>query len=1315
MLLKGLVACIPRSAWVMLLVVIAATWFVVLDNIENNKKDTLNDAQVATQLKAQIYAEHERATIKRINELLLDLRAHWIFAPHSFAQTIEKRHEHIDDIAFQVAIINANGLLEFSTLTPPGTRIDLSDREHFRVHRDSTTLADRLFISHPVKGRASGKWSIQFTRPILTENGFSGVIVISVSPERFSSFHNTLGLHPTGGASSIFRDSGEVLARYPKGEEFYGKKVAWPYSSADAPLAGHFQYVARLDGIERMFGYFKLPEYGLVFFAAEPMSELMAPHHSYRQMWLWAGSVFTIFAVCTIGFLGFGNYSRKIAHERLAEADRSRRILGAGIEQSNASIMVTDTKGNIVFTNSAFERITGYTADEAIGKNPRFLKSGLVPAETYQAMWTSLCSGQTWRGELQNRKKSGEIYWEALSISPVLDERGVATHFLAVQEQIDERKHLEKALRQSEAQIRAVLDASPVPLALNDASGNITYLSPSFTRTFGYTLADIPVLAEWWHRAYPDPAYRQQVIDEWQAHVEHAQLEDRPFVPVEARICCRDGSERHAVIDAAPLGGAFADMHVVMLNDVTEHRQAEQARKAAETKYSLLFDLLPIGISVSDPAGQIIDTNVAAEHILGLAREDHLKREITGDAWHILRPDGSPMAIDEFPSIVALKEQRLVSNVVMGVERPDKQVVWLDVSAAPVNLPGYGVVVVYADISARLELERSLAEFNRDFEAFLNQTTDFIYFKDANSRFRFCSQTLANITRHSHWRELIGKHDFEVFPPDTAQIYYEEELPVFREGKPLLNKIDPYYDADGHTGYVMTNKWPLFDPHGEVIGIFGISRDITKIKEAEAELAAAKEAAEAANIAKSRFLATMSHEIRTPMNGILGMAQMLLMPEVGHDERRDYARIIMNSGQTLLTLLNDILDLSKIEAGRIEMEVTPFQPDEMVREAVSLFAGSCQTKGLTISGTWNGSAGERFEADTHRIRQMLSNLVSNAIKFTEQGSVSIEARVISATTDSVDLEFAVVDTGVGVANDALQALFSPFFQGDSSISRKYGGTGLGLSIVRSLARIMGGDAGVDSHVGEGSRFWFRIRAKALPHEADILPALNKGRNSPQYCTFRGRVLVVEDNAIDQAVINALLKKLGITPVHTGDGQQGLDALQRSEAFELVLMDLKMPVMDGYEATKRIREWERAEGKQHTPIIALTADAFDEDRAQCQQVGMDDYLTKPLQVKELIAVLEKHLQKAEHIPDTKVDRPIDEERITAILKRLLSMLADSRLDAVDVFKELKAETTGTRLTEALSECEHLLMQLKFADTSAVLRDLANRENWEIDRP
>jgi signal transduction histidine kinase/CheY-like chemotaxis protein len=395
---------------------------------------------------------------------------------------------------------------------------------------------------------------------------------------------------------------------------------------------------------------------------------------------------------------------------------------------------------------------------------------------------------------------------------------------------------------------------------------------------------------------------------------------------------------------------------------------------------------------------------------------------------------------------------------------------------------------------------------------------------------------------------------------------------------------------------------------------------------------AARAAAEAnaANAAKSRFLATMSHEIRTPMNGVLGMAQLLLAPGLDEGQRVEYARTILGSGQTLLTLLNDILDTSKMEAGKLELERIACEPAYIIEQAAALFAEPAQSKGLKIDAMWRGPEGQRYWTDPNRVRQMLSNFVGNAIKFTGRGFVLIEASEIDRDGAEAVIEFAVTDSGIGIAPDKRSLLFRAFSQADSSTTREYGGTGLGLSIVHSLAKMMGGEVGVESQPGTGSRFWFRIRvgilqdgeeSRRIERYADVAP---KSEIAPSAAR---RILVVEDNPINRKVIEAMLRRMNFQVECVVNGLEAVDAITRGTRPDLMLTDIQMPVMDGLTATERIRRWESEMGQPRLPIVALTAGAFEEDRQRCLAVGMDDFLAKPIKISELTLVIGKWIDKA----------------------------------------------------------------------------------------
>lgn len=398
-------------------------------------------------------------------------------------------------------------------------------------------------------------------------------------------------------------------------------------------------------------------------------------------------------------------------------------------------------------------------------------------------------------------------------------------------------------------------------------------------------------------------------------------------------------------------------------------------------------------------------------------------------------------------------------------------------------------------------------------------------------------------------------------------------------------------------------------------------------------LMVAKDRAEHASRIKSQFLANMSHEIRTPMNGVLGMTE-LLRGQALPDEARGYAEQAHASAKALLILINDILDLSKIEAGKVELERLAFAPHQVVTEVTSLFTAEAHKKGLRLLSDLQPTVPHTLYGDPYRLRQILTNLMGNALKFTHRGTVRlyVEALDVPEPGDIV-LYFRVEDTGIGIAATTQEQLFQPFIQGDGSTTRQYGGTGLGLAISKQLVELMGGDIGVQSRPGEGSTFWFSVRF-AIPQGA---VAGVTGDGVPQHhlrtlqapathdhmrAAYVPRVLLVEDNPINQAIAQAMLRALGYAVEIAETGQEALAAC-RQITYDVILMDCQMPDMDGCVATQTIRRQEAAQ--RHTPIIAVTAHTMEEDRARCLAAGMDDYLSKPFSQDELRRVITRWLQ------------------------------------------------------------------------------------------
>lgn len=495
------------------------------------------------------------------------------------------------------------------------------------------------------------------------------------------------------------------------------------------------------------------------------------------------------------------------------------------------------------------------------------------------------------------------------------------------------------------------------------------------------------------------------------------------------------------------------------------------------------------------------------------------------------------------------------------------------------------------------------------------------------------------VIHNDHWWSILGFSEGEIadnVDAFSAHLLAEDRPRVWESLQRLLSGSTTYYHSehrmlrkDGSVIWVQDRGRVVErDEQQRPLRVVGAYADITERKRNQAALEQALDMAHKATRAKSDFLATMSHELRTPLNGVLGMAQLLQMPNVSEAERLDYAQTIVKSGQILLTLLNDLLDLSKIEAGQMDLEHQTFGLMNLVQDTVKAFEDQAKRKGICVSIDTSGLHRDTCLGDAHKLRQMLSNYLGNAIKFTPQGDVCVKVTEQLDLAQRSMLEFSVSDNGIGIAPEKQALLFKPFTQGDSSTTREFGGTGLGLSIVARMAELMGGRVGLQSVPGAGSRFWFCVpiewgtdtSAPGLP----LAAAMTK-RSEDAGPALSGHLLVAEDNLVNRIVIGALLKKLGLTVDFAEDGQAAVDAVTQGTPYQMVLMDIQMPSMDGLEATRRIRQWESEKGLSRLTVLALSAGVFEDDRQRSLEAGMDDFLSKPINLASLSKTLKQWLK------------------------------------------------------------------------------------------
>ena len=596
--------------------------------------------------------------------------------------------------------------------------------------------------------------------------------------------------------------------------------------------------------------------------------------------------------------------------------------------------------------------------------------------------------------------------------------------------------------------------------------------------------------------------------------------------------------------------------------------------------------------------------------------------------------------------------------------RADNRKTWIDTCKIPlhdINGQVCGITGTIEDITARKEAEEELIKHRNKLEELIRERTtelfkakekaeeavntsclqhDFlhtlietipnpIFYKDREGRYTGCNAAFEKFLGRPR-RGIIGKTVFEIATTDIARLYHQKDQELFN------NPGTQHYTwkmprVDGSLRDVIFDKATIHDNDGrEVIGLIGVVTDITDLVEARKE-------AEVANQAKSEFLANMSHEIRTPLNGIIGMSELLLSTTMD-PEQVHYAQNVVTCGATLLSVINDILDFSKIEAGKLEFDSIDFDLRHIMTDLHKILDFQAAQKGLLFQINIDSKVPSLLNGDPTRLSQVLLNLATNGVKFTESGKVTIDVTLKSETPSVATLHFRVSDTGIGIAPEKFNRLFQSFSQINSTYSRKYGGTGLGLAICKRLVEMMGGDIGVESHVNHGSTFWFEVvlekQARVEAITSDITPPLPLPGLKPHNRSIN--VLLVEDNYINQTVALHILQNLGCTVVAVENGRLALEAI-KANSFDLILMDIQMPEMDGFETTHAIREWESQQRARQTnketgfadhspnqriPIIALTAHAMVGDQQKCLDADMDDYITKPVHPLSLSAKILK---------------------------------------------------------------------------------------------
>ncbi|HBC76601.1 MAG: hypothetical protein A2008_10375 [Candidatus Wallbacteria bacterium GWC2_49_35] len=491
-----------------------------------------------------------------------------------------------------------------------------------------------------------------------------------------------------------------------------------------------------------------------------------------------------------------------------------------------------------------------------------------------------------------------------------------------------------------------------------------------------------------------------------------------------------------------------------------------------------------------------------------------------------------------------------------------------------------------------------------------------VFWKDRNSVYQGCNRQFASDLGLSGPAEISGKTDYDLFASkNDSEAYRSDDREVMKSKSTKRDIIEQLTRADGKRIWLSTIKAPLIDANGDLFGVLGLYEDITDRRAAEAELINAKKSAEEASQAKSMFLANMSHEIRTPMNGIVGFAKLLELSKLD-DSQKEYVSVINSSSRHLLDIINDILDISRIEAGKTKLEMKELDVMEILSRTFDTFKVAIESKGLSYKISMPAEIDYRVYGDSTRISQMLFNLINNSVKFTEKGYIEAGVEQLEKDGDTALLRFSVSDTGIGIEKEKLSKIFESFFQIDDSYTKKYQGTGLGLAIVKNLANLMGGEVSVKSAAGRGTRFDIDIPFKISERYIYSPDEKISGAGDELKMSAAGmKALIVEDDQISAKLASVILKKNGFEPVTAYNGRQALDLIEKNK-FAVVLMDIQLPEIDGLTAIKLIKSRGASEEQFRVPVIALTAYALSGDREKFTEAGADDYISKPFVEEDL---------------------------------------------------------------------------------------------------
>jgi PAS domain S-box-containing protein len=872
-------------------------------------------------------------------------------------------------------------------------------------------------------------------------------------------------------------------------------------------------------------------------------------------------------------------------------------IINSVLSTSPVAICLTVGR-HIKSMNEAWLEMFGFEHEgECVGQSAKILYPSQEEFERVGGiLYRNLEAGLVTETDAKFKRRDGSLFDGQIRIR-ALNPSDPAQGAISAITDVTERKQAERALQESEEKYRSVVENMQDVFYRTDMEGNIIMASPSGAQMFGFDNADQAIGLNIARDLYANPAERDRLL---------AVLQEKGITDnFEVELLRRDGStvivstNSHFYYDKSgqPLGVEG------ILTDISRRKRTENALRESEEKYRVVVQTAHEGIHVVQD-GIFKFVNPALVEIYERSEEELLSRPFA----EFLHPDDRAVVLDR--SARRARGEKLPSRYAHRILTPDGKTKWIEIDSVAISWEGRPAVLVCAiDVTERKMAEDGLVRAN-EFQAQLLSTAATGIFTVTpngtvtNVNDEFCLKT--GFARE----EVIGKH-CSVFCKEPCTVrcgLFESQC-----GENISRRQATIRSKGGQTLTVLKNAARVFDSEGRVVSGIESFVDVS-------ELIEARRAAEAASLAKSEFLARMSHEIRTPMNGIIGMTELALGTELG-PEPRDYLEWVRVSADSLLALINDILDFSKIEVGKLELFHTDFNIRDCVADTMSTLAIQADAKGLELAYDIRKDVPEQVVGDPGRLRQILVNMVGNAIKFTESGEVVVTVEKQMESDEELFLHFAVTDTGIGIPVEQQDRIFQAFEQADGSTTRKYGGTGLGLAISTQLVQMMGGRIWLESKPGAGSTFHFNVVFNPQT-DASQKPVM------AQMEDLKGlSVLVVDDNATNRRIMQETLFTWGMKPTVAEGGRSALDALAKAETegkpFDMALIDCMMPGMDGFELAECIK---KTPGLTTTTLmIMVTSGGQRGDAARCTEVGIAGYLHKPIKQSELLFTIRRILK------------------------------------------------------------------------------------------